>query len=237
MQNKNNTNTNGKEQGSQNAKPKKSILQKIRKSPAALGIIFIVILAASVAGLEYWQTQQSQIYIEKSSISAPIISLSPDIPPTMTAVLDEVLVKEGDRVSKNKIVATLKDGSVIRAGTDGIVLSVSNVPGQVVSSATPVVTVIDPKELRVVGQVEEDKGLKDIKVGQKVMFTVDAFGSKEYQGVVDSISPTARSSDIVFSISDNREEQLFDVKVKYDIYAYPELLNGMSAKMWIYKSL
>jgi hypothetical protein len=64
---------------------------------------------------------------------------------------------------------------------------------------------------------------------------MDAFPSKQYPGVVDSISPTARSSDIVFSISDKRAEQMFDVKVKYDIYAYPELLNGMSAKMWIYK--
>ena len=67
------------------------------------------------------------------------------------------------------------------------------------------------------------------------MFTVDAYGAKEYHGVVDSVSPTARTSDIVFSISDKREEKQFDVKVKYDIYAYPELKNGMSVKMWIYK--
>lgn len=235
MQNKNNTNTNGKEQGRQDAKPKKNILQRIRKSPTLMGVIALVVLVGAVYGLQYWQTQQSQIYIEKSSISAPIISLSPPVSPMVTVILDKLYVKEGDKVTKNEVLASLSDGSVIRAGTDGIVISVMNAPGQVVASSTPVVQVIDPKELRVVGQVEEDKGLKDIKVGQKVVFTVDAFGSKEYQGVVDSISPTARSSDIVFSISDNREEQMFDVKVKYDIYAYPELMNGMSAKMWIHK--
>ncbi len=220
---------------SHEAKPKKNILQKIRKSPVALGVIALILLGISVAGLNYWQTDQSRVYVEKSEISAPIISLSPAVPPTSTVILDEVLVKEGDRVSKNKVVAKLSDGSVIRAGTDGIVLSVSNVPGQVVGSSSSVVKLIDPKELRVVGRVDETKGLTQIRVGQKVSFTVDAFGSKEYSGVVDSISPTARSSDIVFSISDRREQRQFDVKVKYDVYAYPELRNGMSAKMWIYK--
>jgi multidrug resistance efflux pump len=94
---------------------------------------------------------------------------------------------------------------------------------------------IEPKELRIVGHIAEDKGLADIKLGQKVVFTVDAFGSKEYSGVVSSISPTSRNSDIVFSISDKRQEQEFDVKVSYDVKSAPELKNGMSARMWIYK--
>lgn len=221
---------------SNESKPKKNIIQKIKGSPKALGVIALILLAVSVAGLTYWQGEQSRIYVEKSEISAPIISLGTRLAPTSPpVVLDEVLVKEGDIVSKNKIVARLRDGQVIRAGADGIVLSVKNVPGQAVSNQDSIVKIIDPKELRVVGRVEENKGLSDLRVGQKVSFTVDAFPSKEYLGVVDSISPTSRTSDIVFSISDKREQKQFDVKVKYDVYEYPELKNGMSAKMWIYK--
>ncbi len=230
-----NSDKNGKENGKDEAKPKTSIVQKLRKNPILMGVLALVVLVGAVYGFQYWQAQESQIYIEKSSISAPVISLSPAVGPTATVILSKVYVTEGDKVTKNKVIASLSDGSYIRAGTDGIVISVLNAPGQVVGSSTPVVKVIDPDELRVVGQVAEDKGLKDVKVGQKVTFTMDAFPSKQYQGVVDSISPTARSSDIVFSISDKRAEQMFDVKVKYDIYAYPELLNGMSAKMWIIK--
>ena len=48
-------------------------------------------------------------------------------------------------------------------------------------------------------------------------------------------TPTARSADVVFSISDQRAEQEFNVYVRYDINAYPELKNGMSAKIWVYK--
>ena len=52
---------------------------------------------------------------------------------------------------------------------------------------------------------------------------------------MDSISPTSRESGIVFNISDKRETQEFDVSVRYDVDAYPELRNGMSAKIVIQK--
>jgi ketol-acid reductoisomerase len=87
----------------------------------------------------------------------------------------------------------------------------------------------------VVGHIEENKGLKDIKVGQRAMFEADAFGSKQFNGVVDEISETSRQSDVVFNISDNRQVQIFDVKIRYNLADYPELKNGMSAKVWIYK--
>jgi hypothetical protein len=94
---------------------------------------------------------------------------------------------------------------------------------------------IDPDQLRVIGHIDEDKGLADIRVGQRVTFTADAFGSKEYDGVVESIAPSARQQDIVFSISDKRQVSQFDITVKFDVEKYPELKNGMSAKMKVYK--
>jgi hypothetical protein len=112
---------------------------------------------------------------------------------------------------------------------------VRNNIGELVSPATPVVTLIDPRELRVVGQVDEDKGLADVHVGEHAIFTVDAFGGKEYQGIVDEVSPSSRASGIAFNISDKRETRQFDIKVRFDITSYGELKNGMSAKLWIYK--
>jgi multidrug resistance efflux pump len=211
----------------------KNIIKKIKDNPKAQAAIVLVLLIIIVSGLAYWQEDSRKIYIEKSGISAPIISLIP----ANAGVLDRVLVKEGDKVSRNKVLAYMTDGSELRAGTNGLVIYVNNVPGQTFSPlmGTPVIKMIDPSELRVVGRIAEDKGLASIKEGQKVFFTVDAFPGKEYTGVVDLLVPTSKDSDIVFSISDKREEKEFEVKVKYDIYAYPELKNGMSAKMWIYK--
>jgi hypothetical protein len=87
----------------------------------------------------------------------------------------------------------------------------------------------------VVGHVQETKGLKYLQVGQAAMFKIDAFGGKKYYGVVDEIGETSRQSGIIFNISDKREVREFDVKVRFDVNAYPELKNGMSAKLWVYK--
>jgi multidrug resistance efflux pump len=86
----------------------------------------------------------------------------------------------------------------------------------------------------VVGTIDENKGLSDIHVGQMASFTVDAFGSKQYSGVVDEISPTSNQTDVVFNISDQRETQQFNVKVRFYQQKYPELKNGMSAKLTIF---
>lgn len=84
--------------------------------------------------------------------------------------------------------------------------------------------------------IDEDKGLSEIKLGDQVVFTVDAFGSQKFQGIVDEISPTAKQEDVVFNISDKRQINQFDVKIRFDVNAYPQLKNGMSAKVWIYKN-
>ena len=171
-----------------------------------------------------------KISVEKSEINAPTIILSSQSP----GILDKVFVKEGDWVSSGMIVAQV-NGVSIKAKVDGLIIFVQNTPGQVVSSQTSIVKMIQTEEFRVVGHLFEDKGLSEVKIGQKVMFTVDTFGSNKYVGVVDSIGQTSRDSAITFSISDKRPEKEFDVKVKYDVNLYPELKNGMSAKMWIYK--
>lgn len=193
-------------------------------------IIALALFVALIVATLYLTNAESRIYIEKSEINAPVISLSAQSP----GIIEKIFVKEGDFIQSNMIVAET-DKESIKSKVDGLVIFVQNTPGQIVNSQTPIVNIIEPKELGVIGHIEEDKGLKEIKPNQKVIFTVDAFGSKKYEGIVDSISPTSRQSSIVFSISDKRQEKEFDVKVKFDSDLYPELKNGMSAKMWVYK--
>ena len=114
-------------------------------------------------------------------------------------------------------------------------MQVNNIIGAQIAPGQTVVEMIDPTQLRVVGKIDENKGLSQIQVGDPATFTVDAFGGKSFTGVVDEIAPTSNQSDVVFNISDQREIQQFDVKVRYDISAYPQLKNGMSARIWIYK--
>lgn len=211
-------------------KKEESNIRKFIRGPRFRLILLFIVLAVIGIVIIYLVVQGGRVYTENAQIQAPIISLSP----TQSGVLEQVYVKEGDIVTEGMTVAKVA-GVPIKAKAYGVIVGITNTPGAIVTPQTSVVQMIDPTELRVVGRVEEDKGLSKIKPGQKVVFTVDAFGSKNYNGVVESIAETSHQSDIVFSISDKRELQDFDIKVKYDINDYPELKNGMSAKMWIYQ--
>ncbi len=189
-----------------------------------------LVIVASVVGLLVWLNLQQRVYTDAAQISAPITDLSP----INSGILQEVLVNPGDTVTANEPIARVGN-EIIKATSDGLIVSVNNDIGKNFNPGEVVASMINPTDLRVVGHIEEDKGLKNIEVGQPVTFTVDAFGSKKYYGVVDEIGDTSRSADIVFNISDKRQVQEFDVKIRFDINAYPELKNGMSAKIWIYK--
>ncbi len=196
------------------------------RGAVALGLVAIVIGGAIGA---YLLVTGKSVYIENSTIEAPEI----DLAPKTAGILENMYVNAGDSVTANEVVARVGD-ELIQAKIAGIVTKADATIGAERAPGQTVVAMIDPTALRVVGQIDENKGLDRISVGQYAAFTVDAFGSKKFTGVVDEVSPEAQSSDVVFQISDAREEQVFDVKVRFDTAQYPELKNGMSAKTWVY---
>ncbi len=210
-------------------KTEKKIVKSVRSEIIAVIAIFVVILGG-IGGLIYWNITSSRVYVENSLISATVTNLSP----TVGGSLQQVFVNVGDLVTKSAPVARIGN-ELIKANSSGQILSIDTNIGDNFTPGQAVATMIDPNDLRVVGQVQEDKGLQYIKIGQTAIFTVDAFGSKEYSGIVDQVNPTSNAGDIVFNISDARQENNFDVKVRFDVNQYPELKNGMSAKLWIYK--
>lgn len=187
-----------------------------------------ILIIGSVAS--YIIFSNKEIAIDTASISAPLIDLSP----TASGRLNAVYVNEGDRLLANAPVA-LVGTEVVKTKMAGLIVRVNNTIGAQVASGQTVVEMIDPTQSRVVGKIDENKGLAQIRVGDPATFTVDAFGSESFTGVVDEIAPTSNQSDVVFNISAQREIQQFSVKVRFDTSAYPQLKNGMSARIWIYE--
>ena len=204
---------------------------KVSKNKGIIILAAITFIIAGIVMLFYWQATKNQVYTDTAQISAPTIDLSS----TEGGILKGIFVKEGDMVPANFAVAQVGN-EIVRTATPGLVIQTQNKIGEDFTPGESVVTIINPQDLRVDAQVEEDKGLANVKVGQPVVFMVDAFGSKKYYGIVDEVSPTAHSTDVVFNISDQRQENNFDVKIRFDANQYPELKNGMSAKVWIYKN-
>ncbi len=209
---------------------KKSIVDRIRQHPLLIEAVAALIILIIIGGFLAVQDMSGKIYIDKAQISAPTITLSP----ANYGVIEKFYVEPGDEVSQGQRVAQVGD-QFVEAKTQGLIISIKNTPGGLSGPSDPLVQMIDPRQMRLVGKIQEDKGLADIKPGQRVLFTMDAFPGKQYEGVLESVGESALQNDIVFSISSQREERDFEVKVLYDTQKYPELKNGMSAKMWIYK--
>lgn len=214
---------------SEEKEPKKIFKRKMDKKIAFGGLV--ILIAAVIGGYAYWKTNSSRVYIEKGEISAPQIDLSSQ----NGGILETLMVKEGDMVSKNQPVAQVGD-EIVRSREDGLAVKVQNEIGRNFNRGEMIVEIIRPSDLRVLGTIEENKGLKDIQVGQRVIFTADAYGSKEYQGFVDEISPSSKDKGLAFSISDKRATSEFVIKVRFNAETYSELKNGMSAKIWVYKN-
>jgi multidrug resistance efflux pump len=195
-----------------------------------IALLIVLGVAGIAGGIWYYEDQQKYVYSDKASIGAPLIQLTA----RTSGILKEVMVHDGEFVFAHQTVAVIGN-EMISTEIAGKILSAKQDIGAVYSPAQSVVTMIDPKGMRVVVRIQEDKGLKDIHSLDKVFFTVDAFGSQKFEGFVEKISEMSREGDVVFNISDKRQEKEFEITIKYDLMRYPDFQNGMSAKVWIVK--
>jgi multidrug resistance efflux pump len=190
------------------------------------GVCVLIILIGTYI---LFQKMTGRIFIDKSLIQAPVITISPSLSGKVT----EIDVKEGQTVQTGDTLAIV-GSETIRADMDGLIISAPDLTGSAVNPATQLIQMIRPVNMRVTGSIDEDKGLNTLKVGQVVSFTIDALPGKTFWGYVDEISPSAVAPAFSFSTSSERPTQQFTVYAKYNSTGYPGVKNGMSAKMVVY---
>ncbi|MCL4374820.1 HlyD family efflux transporter periplasmic adaptor subunit [Patescibacteria group bacterium] len=207
----------------------KNILNRLKQPlvQRTVGGIMLVILL--IAAAWFYATHEGRVKIDNSLVEAPIVSISPQTVGKLAAVN----VSVGQPVKKGDIVATV-GSEYLRAYTDGLIVEASGELGAMVSAQTPPVKMIDPAQMRISGTIDENKGLNQIKIGQVAAFTVDALPGKIFWGYVDEIAATAKQTQLTFSISSERPTQQFVVYVRFPARAYPQIKNGMSAKLTVY---
>lgn len=199
------------------------------KKPWVQSLAGIIIIILIVSGILFYKSISSYVSIENGTIQAPIISITPET----SGILNEVYVKVGDNVTEGQSLARV-GSEILTSKINGVIIYTSNTPGQFFTYANPVIKMIDPEELRIVGTIKENASLTKISVSDTATFTLDAFPGNEYVGIVEEISETAKDSSVVFSISDKREIKEFTIKIKYDTSLYKEFKNSMSAKIKVY---
>lgn len=205
------------------------ILAKFRNRRFRLFFALVVAAVLAVSGSLVYEKRVSRVSIDNSLVYAPVSNIAP----ATAGILKHLFVYEGEYISKGQAIASVGD-QTIYAGSDGVIIKADDALGSIISSQNPVAQMIDPDNLRIDGTIDENKGLDKIKIGQVASFTVDALPGLTFWGYVDEISPTAKQTQQAFSISSERPTQQFDVYVKFDAQAYPEIKNGMSSKLIVY---
>lgn len=204
-------------------------IKKSRRHVSTLEVFGVLVVLVAIGGGIYWYVSSKIVYIDQSVIQAPIINLSPE----NSGPLQAVFVNVGDIVTANQPIARVGN-TIVESKTDGEIVSVDQNIGELENTGqSTVATMIDPTQLRVVGHLDENQGLKNVKVGDVAKFTVDTFGSKEYDGVVDEVGQTSQIS-ATSNIFNQRPVNEFNVYVRFDPARYSELKDGMSARIWVY---
>jgi len=209
----------------------KNLIAKIKNPKILRAGLVIIIAALLIGGYIGYQLLRDRVSIEDSLVQAPIITISPEVP----GAIADIKVYEGERVKRGDTLAIVGTSS-LNAYQDGLVVATDNAIGSLASSQTPVVEMINFADMRIAGTLDENKGLDKIQIGQIVSFTVDALPGQTFWGYVDEISPTAKQTQLQFSVSSERPTQQFLVYARFNAYSYPQIKNGMSAKMTVYTS-
>ena len=84
--------------------------------------------------------------------------------------------------------------ATITAPFDGVVASLGAQVGEMVSSNTPMVVLVDLSKFHIDVEIDE-VDIAQIAVGQEVLITLDALPDTEIAGHVEAIAPTASSAD------------------------------------------
>jgi len=112
------------------------------------------------------------------------------------------------------------DYARVTAPIDGVIASVSTEEGETVAAgmqAPTFVTIIDLERLQVDAYVDE-VDIGKVKVGQRAIFTVDAFPATEFEGRVSAIYPKAVIQDNVVNY-----DVVVDVETPYHGRLRPEM--------------
>ncbi|MFO8056231.1 MAG: efflux RND transporter periplasmic adaptor subunit [bacterium] len=154
--------------------------------------------------------------------------------------LIEAKMEKGDKVRKNQVLATVDRDEVgaryrpysVKAPRSGIVASITDSTGAMISPQMPVAVIVDIDEVKVkTSIIEQDLGR--VKVGTPARVRVEAFPERVFEGKVTKIDPVLDSLSHTASVEitvPNPEHELLP-----QMYARVELIAGVHSNVPVLK--
>ena len=208
-----------------------------------LVILGTMVIALTVVWIYFAYQNSHFVVTEDAKVDAMIVKASPQIigrilelnfEENQLVEADEMLGRQSDEALS---AAANVDLAVVRAPISGQIIKKLASPGEIGSPSNPVALMVDPDDIYITANIEEDK-IKRVKAGQKVRLTVDSFPKVWFRGKVDSIGSASTS---VFSLLPAQSSGTFikvtqriPVKIRLQGKYEEKLLPGMNAVVKIY---
>jgi multidrug resistance efflux pump len=163
---------------------------------------------------DFWTLRAAQLQADKARLAVDTANNSLEIAVNSLAGIQDNL--------ENTVIVAPFDGTVsLVDAKEGEFLTVATYAGKTI------VEIVDLKHMELIARVSE-LDIAGVKIGQKVMISVDAMAEVKLEGQVAFISPLARDPGAVL-FEDDDEEKEYEVKISFDIPENLPILVGMSA--------
>lgn len=206
-------------------------------------LVFVALLAiAGAAG--YWVYNSYYFYsTDDAQINGQILNISSP----QAGQLVDMSVKQGDKVTSGETIGTISTLSQtgqkvtvnLTSPIDGTIVQESGVIGQSVTPGASLAQVVDLSKLNVVAYVDEGQ-LNNIKNGQDVDVTVDAYSGDSFTGHIDRIVQATAGQFSLLPSTDvssgnfTKVGQRVPVVVTLDNFGGHNLVPGLSAEVKIH---
>ncbi|KGK90273.1 efflux RND transporter periplasmic adaptor subunit [Clostridium sp. HMP27] len=214
---------------------------KEKRKTLIIGILMVMLVALGGIVYYYWYQNTNYVSTEDAKVSADFVSVTPQI----SGKLLELNVDEGDKVTKNEILAsqdmnglpdTSVEQSLVRSPINGVVVKRQGTVGELLSQGQTLITLMDPSKIYIAANIEETK-LGKVKVGQPVEIAIDQYSSKKFTGKVKSIGEVSNSALSLLSSSTSgtftKVVQRISIKIELDDFD-SKILPGTNAVVKIH---
>ena len=228
-------------------------------------IIIAIIIVALIGGggIAFYYNYQNKNFIstDDAQVTADMVTVTPQI----SGGIKDWTATVGEKVTKGQVLgsqetetmlsstasqltspqaeqvqaALLTSKAQIKSPIDGKVIQSSAVVGQMASTSTGVAVIADTADAYITANIKETD-INDVKAGQTVTITIDAYKGETFKGKVKDIGQAAESVFALLPTQDTsgnytKVTQLIPVKISIDNPGSYDLMPGMNASVKVDK--
>jgi multidrug resistance efflux pump len=152
-----------------------------KKVVIALLVTLVLLAGAGVGGFFLWQSA-GYLVTDNARVTTNLSVVTPTSPGT----LERFNLYEGRHVSADEILGWVENDAAMRSTVDGLVVYTSAAQGQSVMPGEQLAIIADINNIHIQANFEETE-IRQLRVGQPVAVTIDAFGNRQFTGFISDI--------------------------------------------------